>query len=423
MNQPDENRWQGPPPPYQHSPQPPHPQQPPYSQQPPHGQQPPYSQQPPGHPGYPQTGYQQPAYPTGHQQPRPRGRRPLLIAIAAAVVLVVIVAGTIGVVVFRDHQRQAAFQQAQALQASAEKSYQAGDCDAALRDVQELSGIRPDDVDTDKATALAGFKTTVEGLNGVCTTAVGLAKSSSAPADQVSANVKFKATKGLPTALATAADERISAVIAEHGVTSIVNTGNCANPKQFSKQVAQPSDLGELMFACAGAQEKAQNFKGAQDNYNGVLTDFPESPRVGDAEAGLARSIIGYVKTQQTDDLTVPLVSSSNLSSKATLIIYNNSTHPLRLAFSGPDSIVKPLPVCSQCAGRSDDDLCRGDGPSVTLQVPAGTYETALQATDSSTVPPGLGSWNLAAGQTYLACYVTVGGSSGGSDSGGTGDA
>lgn len=98
-----------------------------------------------------------------------------------------------------------------------------------------------------------------------------------------------------------------------------------------------------------------------------------------------------------------------NAGGNAELRLDNDTPYVLTLEFQGPKSHTVPIERCPECKEYSlvGPISCPSGRPSVTFQLPPGTYEVTARV-DKPGVNPFAGTWELAGDRLYGYCFYIM---------------
>ncbi|MEZ4521593.1 MAG: hypothetical protein R3A46_08120 [Thermomicrobiales bacterium] len=103
-----------------------------------------------------------------------------------------------------------------------------------------------------------------------------------------------------------------------------------------------------------------------------------------------------------------PLPSMFAHNGLARLTIANYAPQPLIVTLQGPESRTFDVPACDGCESTSEPpSSCSSNAPSITLDIPPGTYTVTSERPDSD-APPLTGPWTIVPNAGYGACFFVV---------------
>ncbi|OGO19164.1 MAG: hypothetical protein A2Z14_06590 [Chloroflexi bacterium RBG_16_48_8] len=168
-------------------------------------------------------------------------------------------------------------------------------------------------------------------------------------------------------------------------------------------------DLADTLFNCGQEEFAAEKYDEAIAHFEALITNYPDSPLVGQAEAALVDARVAQMKVAGTGELPPPLESGWTTPGTSAVVISNDSPERLEFLFSGPDSKSFIMEPCETCINYMFSPIfCPEKGPSMTVSVVPGTYQVVVRAIDDSSITPWSGTWELADGRQYFNCFFIV---------------
>jgi TolA-binding protein len=152
----------------------------------------------------------------------------------------------------------------------------------------------------------------------------------------------------------------------------------------------------DALLRCGLDQLRGGKSAAAVTNLDTFVQAYPKHKAIAQAKSAL---IAAKVAVAAKVRLPVPPPLGGNSPGTLELVVYNDSSDPLRLLLAGPTAHDVSLPGCRSCPrtySRGDPKACASLSglPSVKLRLNPGTYrfttvDTAIPATDKEIIRPG----------------------------------
>jgi tetratricopeptide (TPR) repeat protein len=168
--------------------------------------------------------------------------------------------------------------------------------------------------------------------------------------------------------------------------------------------------MPSLYYQCGQAYESEGDWEQAITMYEDFLAEYPAHALAGDAEAGLARSIVSQAQASSAGEIPTPERSGSTGSTVTEVVIQNDSPEPMRIVFSGPESRVEELEACSSCTTYTGVGplYCPEQGPIGRYPLTPGEYAIVVESVSDDGTTPWTGTWNLISGDEYYNCFFII---------------
>jgi hypothetical protein len=163
---------------------------------------------------------------------------------------------------------------------------------------------------------------------------------------------------------------------------------------------AEAADLQPRLLLACGDQLRDGDRREAAGWYDRLMDSYPDHELAAEAQDRLdeieVQDEIDLINKGDPERLLVPAEGGAARGG-VVLVLGNGSDQELELLYTGPETDRVHIP-----AGGGD---CQGGtGETVTIRLPAGSYQVAVRATGGG-VPPVAGTWQLRSGVRYLDCY------------------
>ena len=199
---------------------------------------------------------------------------------------------------------------------------------------------------------------------------------------------------------------------AEAEVSLLANPLACKESASLKNSViAERTEfMPSLYYQCGQAYEGERDWEQAITMYENFLADYPSHALAGDAEAGLARSIVSQAQATSAGEIPAPERSGSTGSTVTEVVIQNDSPERLRIVFSGPESRIEELEACSSCTTYTGIGplFCPEQGPIGRYPLTPGEYAVVVESTNDTGTTPWTGNWSLVSGDEYYSCFFVV---------------
>jgi len=206
----------------------------------------------------------------------------------------------------------------------------------------------------------------------------------------------------------------VKSLFAKDKPEKLADAKSCSQVDKSPKSGLIPAldeNLPSFLVACGRKLEDAKDFTKATQIYDNFLKSYPKHPLIGDAKAGLARSLVANANATGAGNLPAPQRSGNSSGSSSLVVVKNSSPNRIRIALSGAESRVEELEPCSKCEKFTEQNLpasCPKDGTVGEYAVKPGKYEVVVLSSDSSRVTPFKGTWDLSGGDKYSNCFYIV---------------
>ncbi|MDT0441459.1 tetratricopeptide repeat protein [Streptomyces johnsoniae] len=171
--------------------------------------------------------------------------------------------------------------------------------------------------------------------------------------------------------------------------------------------------LPDALFACGEARYEGEEYAEAREALEELVTYHPDDARTDRASDLLVAIEIDEIQAGAAGELPPPTEAGSTSGGSVTVEIINDSPEALEVLYSGAETGTQRVSPCEGCTTHNDllggygGSACASDTdrPTLTLELPAGSYEVVVRAPSDGSVSPFYGSWDLTAGTAYSDCY------------------
>lgn len=168
--------------------------------------------------------------------------------------------------------------------------------------------------------------------------------------------------------------------------------------------------LPKALYDCGRFHQENKNYSVALQDLNQILTDFPFSIVVEDAQAAIDEINQALALESGNDALSQISPIGTSSSRNVELIIVNASTERLRITLQdtlGNNIASQTVEACLTCSRTSlATSSCPENAPSAQIDVIAGKFTVTVASTDIvSRVRPFYGTWVLQSGLQYAECF------------------
>jgi hypothetical protein len=200
-------------------------------------------------------------------------------------------------------------------------------------------------------------------------------------------------------------------VAAETEAAMLADTGWCLELDKFRNDpvlAALKDLLPGLLSTCAAAPTTPESV--AIADAQEFLTKYPGHRFTATVLATFASLINKHVRADgEAQDFGREEVSGTVGGATAVLRLYNDSTEPLRIAFSGPDPRVEDIGPCADCPNETEGGgFCRKQATFKRVVIAPGEYDVALDNPDGGTAPGAYAHWSLQPGKEYFGCFSII---------------
>ena len=166
--------------------------------------------------------------------------------------------------------------------------------------------------------------------------------------------------------------------------------------------------MPSLYYQCGQTYESEGDWEQAITMYEDFLAEYPGHALAGDAEAGLARSIVSKAQATSAGEIPAPERSGRTGSGATEVVIQNDSPERMRIVFSGPGSRVEELEPCTSCTIYSGEGplYCPELGPIGRYSLIPGVYDIVVESISDTGTTPWTGNWSFVSGDEYYSCFV-----------------
>jgi hypothetical protein len=159
-------------------------------------------------------------------------------------------------------------------------------------------------------------------------------------------------------------------------------------------------------FACAQVADYVGEVDRAIELFRWFLDHAGSDPRVGEAEAGLARNLIARARAGDNSVIERPERTGGSGGGHAQLVFSNDTRYEQQIVVTGPETRMVTVEASATSEAYAErPGGCRTDVPSVTIDLAPGTYEIMIF---DDVARPDVGTWDLGAGARYGWCAFYV---------------
>jgi hypothetical protein len=216
-------------------------------------------------------------------------------------------------------------------------------------------------------------------------------------------------TKAIATYSLLFKDFSTHKVAAETETALLQDVGWCLELDKFrNDQVlsALRDLLPGLLATCAKAPTTPDSV--AIEEAEELLKKYPGHRFTAEVMGTFAQRLFNKVRTDsKSTTLRAAEVTGSPGGGKAIIMLYNDSTEPMRVVLSGPEPRVEEIGGCPNCPVETDKaGICRQQATLKRLVVAPGEYDFAIDSTEATSGAHA--HWTLQPGKQYFGCYSTV---------------
>jgi len=169
--------------------------------------------------------------------------------------------------------------------------------------------------------------------------------------------------------------------------------------------------LPQSLYEC-GLQRFAEGDSQTAVTYLRRLGDsYPDDPLTAQARPTLIRAEVAAITAGAAGE--VPPLTAVGRAPAGTVAVevINDSPDELELLFAGPGADAVTIPPCATCSAYpfAPVGACgSGSLPTVSLELPPGSYQLGVRSRSGDDVIPYAGAWELAPGTAYSSCFFIV---------------
>lgn len=169
--------------------------------------------------------------------------------------------------------------------------------------------------------------------------------------------------------------------------------------------------LPQPLYEC-GLQRFAEGDSQTAVTYLRRLGDtFPDDPLAAQARPTLIRAEVAAITATAAGEVPPPTAVGRAPAGTVSVEVVNDSPDELELLFAGPEAdavTIPPCPTCSAYPFAAIGGCEAGSLPTVSLELPPGSYQLGVRSRSGNDVTPYAGSWELASGTAYSSCFYIV---------------
>lgn len=119
-----------------------------------------------------------------------------------------------------------------------------------------------------------------------------------------------------------------------------------------------------------------------------------------------------YLEGEDAGEVPPPAAVGRAPGGRVSVEVINDSPDELEVLFAGPEADALTIPGCATCSAYVFDPVvggcAAGSLPTVSLELPPGSYQLGVRSRSGDAVVPYSGSWELASGTAYSSCFSIV---------------
>ncbi|OLP17810.1 hypothetical protein BST81_12120 [Leptolyngbya sp. 'hensonii'] len=286
------------------------------------------------------------------------------------------------------------------------KAYQAGDCETALKEFNQLLKGKSAGNKSDRVTSARAKKAECDALG------LGEVQQKAGKPDQAIVRYTNFAASYPSSPLRGKVQQSMTELFQKGDLKKLAQPGVCNKLKVLidQKLVPDPQKNGPPFYQACGQQlEAKKQYTDAVKIYEMFLAQYPKHALEPQIKAALARSLVAEARAAGAGNIPAPGVSGYSGSGATTVVIQNETPNKLRIVFSGPQPRFEELAPCPNCVkfkGRGPSG-CPNKGPVGTYTLKPGNYDVVVK-TEGGNALPFTGKWALGDGSEYNSCFFIV---------------
>lgn len=138
---------------------------------------------------------------------------------------------------------------------------------------------------------------------------------------------------------------------------------------------------------------------------------YPGDPLTAQARPTLIRAEVASITAVSAGEVPPPAAVGRAPGGRVSVEVVNDSPVELEVLFAGPEADAITIPACATCSEyvfAPVGGCAAGSLPTVSLELPPGSYQLGVRSISGADVVPYSGTWELASGTAYSSCFFIV---------------